>query len=108
MTNGTPTLPTASPDTGIASLTYGGFNFDATTEQINHMTMLERMWRNTHRGTMGKAYIGDTSIPYWIDPYPRPNDVSMIDEHWYCLQSALNMVVPGTQIMPRFWSLGII
>ena len=70
------------------------------------MTLVERMWRNAHRGgTMGKAYAGDTSAPIWIDPYERPYDVSMIDEHWYVLQSALNMCVPGTQIMPRFWSL---
>ncbi len=68
--------------------------------------MLDRMWRNSHRGgTMGKAYAGDTSAPLWIDPYERPNDVSMLDEHWYVLQSALNMCVPGTQIMPRLWSL---
>jgi hypothetical protein len=88
------------------ALTYADYNFDATTEQINDMTLVERMWRNAHRGgTMGKAYAGDTSAPVWIDPYERPYDVSMIDEHWYVLQSALNMCVPGTQIMPRFWSL---
>jgi hypothetical protein len=90
-------------------LTYADFNFNASTEQINSMPILERMWRNSHRGgQMGKAYIGDTSAPYWIDPYERPYDLPMIDEHWYVLQSALNMVVPGTQIMPRFWSLGLV
>ncbi len=87
-------------------LTYADFNFDATTAQINQMPLLDRMWRNAHRGgTIGKAYGGDTSDPLWIDPYDRPNDVSMLDEHWYVLQSALNMCVPGTQIMPRYWSL---
>ncbi len=111
-TTGNKTAPeearSVTPPAGNA-LTYAGFNFDATTEQINEMPILERMWRNSHRGgQMGKAYIGDTSMPRWIDPYDRPNDLSMLDEHWYCLQSALNMVVPGTQIMPRFWSLGII
>jgi hypothetical protein len=101
------TNPEISPPAGYG-LTYADFNFDATTEQINEMSILERMWRNSHRGgTMGKAYIGDTSAPYWIDPYERPYDLPMIDEHWYILQSALNMVVPGTQIMPRFWSLGL-
>ena len=70
------------------------------------MTLVERMWRNAHRGgMMGKAYAGDTSAPIWIDPYPRPYDLPMVDEHWYILQSALNMCVPGTQIMPRYWSL---
>lgn len=95
--------PTGSyPD----EFTYANFNFDATTEQINNMTLLERMWRNAHRGgTMGKAYAGDTSYPLWIDPYERPYDLPRIDEHWYVLQSALNMCVPGTQIMPRYWSL---
>lgn len=88
------------------ALNYADYNFDATTDQINDMTLVERMWRNAHRGgTMGKAYAGDTSAPIWIDPYERPYDVSMIDEHWYVLQSALNMCVPGTQIMPRYWSL---
>jgi hypothetical protein len=100
--------PTISPPAGNG-LTYADFNFSATTEQINSMPILERMWRNSHRGgQMGKAYIGDTSTPYWIDPYERPYDLPMIDEHCYVLQSALNMVVPGTQIMPRFWSLGIV
>jgi len=64
------------------------------------------MWRNAHRGgMMGKAYVGDTSAPTWIDPYQRPFELPRLDEHWYVLQSALNMCVPGTQIMPRFWSL---
>lgn len=100
--NQTATTGTYEPQ----ALNYADYNFDATTEQINDMTLVERMWRNAHRGgTMGKAYAGDTSAPIWIDPYERPYDVSMIDEHWYVLQSALNMCVPGTQIMPRFWSL---
>lgn len=89
-----------------SDLTYADFNFDATTEQINSMSLLERMWRNSHRGgTMGKAYAGYTDTPLWIDPYERPYDVSMIDEHWYVLQCALNMTRPGTQILPRLWSL---
>lgn len=95
--------------TGVSepqALNYADYNFDATTGQIDDMTLVERMWRNAHRGgMMGKAYAGDTSAPIWIDPYPRPGDLPMIGEHWYVLQSALNMCVPGTQIMPRFWSL---
>lgn len=92
-----------------AEFTYANFDFSAPTEKINDMTLVERMWRNAHRGgTMGKAYAGDTAYPLWIDPYERPNDVSMIDEHWYVLQSALNMCVPGTQILPRFWSTGFL
>lgn len=102
------TIPINSYPAGN-SLTYAGFNFDASTGQINDMSVLERMWRNSHRGgTMGKAYVGDTSMPGWIDPYERPYDVSMLDEHWYCLQSALDMTVPGTQILPRLWSLGMV
>lgn len=99
-------LPVMPSRIDPAEFTYANFNFSATTEQINDMTLVERMWRNAHRGgTMGKAYAGDTAYPLWIDPYERPYDVSMIDEHWYVLQSALNMCVPGTQILPRFWSL---
>jgi hypothetical protein len=103
-------IPSVKPTVSAPSgLTYADFNFSATTEQINSMPILERMWRNSHRGgQMGKAYIGDTSAPYWIDPYERPYDLPIIDEHFYVLQSALNMVVPGTQIMPRFWSLGLV
>lgn len=98
--------PTVS---GPSTLTYADFNFDATTGQINNMSIVERMWRNSHRGgMMGKAYAGDTSAPIWIDPYERPYDLPIIDEHFYVLQSALNMCVPGTQIMPRFWSLGLV
>lgn len=86
--------------------TYADFNFDATPAQVSNMSLIDRMWRNAHRGgTMGKAYAGDTSDPLWIDPYVRPNDVSMIDEQWYVMQCALNMTVPGTRILPRLWSL---
>jgi hypothetical protein len=100
------TVPITPTGLNPAEFTYATFNFDATTDQINDMTLVERMWRNAHRGgTMGKAYAGDTAYPLWIDPYERPYDVSMIDEHWYVLQSALNMCVPGTQILPRLWSL---
>jgi|GEM_PF-2782614 len=106
------TNKTAGNQTAVAAgqqpygLTYADYNFNATTQQINNMSLVERMWRNAHRGgQMGKAYAGDTSAPLWIDPYERPNDVSMIDEHFYVLQSALNMCVPGTEIMPRYWSL---
>jgi hypothetical protein len=89
-----------------SNLTYADFNFGATTEQINNMSIVERMWRNSHRGgMMGKAYAGDTSAPIWIDPYERPYVLPRRDEHFYCMQSALNMTQPGTQIMPRFWTL---
>lgn len=95
--------PTVSMPSG---LTYADFNFDATTGQINSMPVVDRMWRNAHRGgMMGKAYAGDTSYPAWIDPYERPYDLPRIDELYYCQQSGLNMTVPGTQIMPRYWSL---
>ncbi|AFD00931.1 hypothetical protein Mtc_2196 [Methanocella conradii HZ254] len=93
-------------NTTSSGLTYADFSFDATTEQINNMSIVERMWRNSHRGgMMGKAYAGDTSAPLWIDPYERPYVMPRIDEHYYCMQSALNMTQPGTQIMPRFWTL---
>ena len=99
-------LTVAAGASGPQALNYADYNFDATTGQINDMTLVERMWRNAHRGgMMGKAYAGDTAAPIWIDPYPRPYDLPMVDEHWYILQSALNMCVPGTQIMPRYWSL---
>ena len=31
----------------------------------------------------------------------------MVADHWYVLQSALNMVALGAEIMPRYWSAGI-
>lgn len=101
---GTSFTTTDPPET--SDLTYADFNFDATSEEISRMSVVERMWRNSHRGgTMGKAYAGYTDRPLWIDPYDRPYDVSMIDEHWYVLQCALNMTQPGTQILPRQWTV---
>ncbi len=66
------------------------FNFDATAEQINRMSALEHMWRNAHGGgTMGKAYIGGTSAPYWIDPYGRPYDLSMCHDRTKIVKNLL-------------------
>lgn len=92
--------------TAPQNLNYADFNFAATPAQISNMSLVERMWRNAHRGgTMGKAYAGITAAPTWIDPLSTPADIVTVGEHWYLLQSALNMCVPGTQILPRNWDL---
>jgi hypothetical protein len=89
-------------------LSYPYFPFAATPEQISKMSLLDRMWRNAHLGTMGRAYEGRTAYPTWILPTEYTKSaINMAD--WAAVnRAALNQTLPGTQIMPRFWDLNIV
>jgi hypothetical protein len=89
------------------NLSYPYFNFKAKAGKISNMSLLDRMWRNSHLGTMGRAYEGDTSSPDWILPTEyTESSISMKD--WTDINNiALNQTLPGTHLTPRFWDLGI-
>lgn len=89
------------------NLSYPYFTFNAKAATISNMSLLDRMWRDSHLGTMGRAYEGDTSYPEWI--LPTENTKSAIAmANWTAVNNlALNQTKPGTTLMPRFWDLGI-
>jgi hypothetical protein len=94
-------------DTSGANMSYPYFAFNAKAGQISNTSMLDRMWRNAHLGTMGRAYEGDTSYP--IEILPTEYTKSAIAMYnWYQVSSdALNLTAPGTRLVPRFWGLGL-
>lgn len=89
------------------NLSYPYFNFKAKAGKISNMSLLDRMWRNSHLGTMGRAYEGDTSHPDWILPTEYTKSAIAM-YNWSDVNGiALNQTKPGTHLMPRFWGLGI-
>jgi hypothetical protein len=65
------------------------------------------MWRNSHLGTMGRAYEGDTSYPTWILPTEHTKSAVVMADWDAVNDLAMNQTVPGTHLTPRWWSLGI-
>lgn len=89
------------------NLSYPYFNFKARAAPISNSSLIDRMWRNSHLGTMGRAYEGDTSRPEWILPTEFTKSAIAMANWTKVNKIALNQTVPGTHLMPRFWSLGI-
>jgi len=89
-------------------LAYPFFPFAAKAEQISQMSLLDRMWRNAHLGTMGRAYEGLTAYPTWILPLDYTKSaINMAD--WAAVnREALKYTLPGTHIMPRMWDINIV
>lgn len=89
-------------------LAYPFFPFAAKPEQISQMSLLDRMWRNAHLGTMGRAYEGCTAYPTWILPLDYTKSaINMAD--WAAVnREALKYTLPGTHIMPRLWDTNIV
>ncbi|BAI61278.1 hypothetical protein MCP_1206 [Methanocella paludicola SANAE] len=89
-------------------LAYPFFPFAAKAEQISQMSLLDRMWRNAHLGTMGRAYEGLTAYPTWILPLDYTKSaINMAD--WAAVnREALKYTLPGTHIMPRLWDINIV
>lgn len=89
-------------------LAYPYFPFAAKPEQISQMSLLDRMWRNAHLGTMGRAYEGQTAYPTWILPLDYTKSaINMAD--WAAVnREALKYTLPGTHIMPRMWDINIV
>jgi len=89
-------------------LSYEGFNFNANSPQISNMSLLERMYRNTHfYDSMGRAYEGVTAMPTWILP-TKYTKSAITMYNWSNVNAiALSYTQPGTHLTQRFWSLGI-
>lgn len=98
---------TALNTTGIAyDLSYERFNMSANKSAINNMSVVDRMWRNSHLGgRMWTAYQGDTSLPSWVAPFDRPSDTIPMTDHFQVIKDSLNMTLEGTHLTPRFWRL---
>lgn len=90
------------------ALSLSDFNFNANASQISNMSLLDRMYRNSHFFcSMGRAYEGDTSHPDWILPTEYTKSAIAM-ANWNDINSvALNYTLPGTHLTPRYWSLGI-
>lgn len=90
------------------ALSYPDFNFNANAGQISNMSLLDRMWRNSHFFcSMGRAYEGDTSYPDWILPTEYTKSAIAM-ANWYNINGvALNYTLPGTHLTPRYWSLDL-
>lgn len=88
-------------------LSYPYYNFKAKPEVIGTMSLLDRMWRNSHLGTMGRAYEGDTSYPEWILPMEYTKSAIALADWSQVNNDALNYTLPGTYLTTRFWDLGI-
>ncbi len=98
--------PIASPAGKALSLS--DFNFNANAGQISNMSLLDRMYRNSHFFcSMGRAYEGDTSHPDWILPTEYTKSAIAM-ANWYNINGvALNYTLPGTHLTPRYWSLDL-
>lgn len=78
----------------------------STSEQIQGMTDLQRMYRNAFIGsTMHLASEGTVQSPTRISPNAHPQDVVKMKNHFQDNMDALNMTKPGTSLTPVFWQL---
>ncbi len=98
--------PIANPAGKALSLS--DFNFNANARQISNMSLLDRMYRNSHFFcSMGRAYEGDTSHPDWILPTEYTKSAIAM-ANWNDINGvALNYTLPGTHLTPRYWSLDL-
>lgn len=110
LTGGESSVPINYPpgaDVTGQGLSYPYFNFKAKQGAISGSSLLERMWRNSHLGTMGRAYEGDTSYPTWILPTEHTKSAVVMADWDAVNDLAMKQTVPGTHLTPRWWSLGI-
>lgn len=81
------------------------FNLDANSSQINNMSIIERMWRNSHIAhLMHVAFEGEVSRPAWLEPL-KPTEGLQRSNHSKVLSDALNMTMPGKYIKKDFWDI---
>jgi hypothetical protein len=91
------------------------FNLDSNSTRIDSLSIVERMWRNSHIAhLMDNAFEGPVSRPVWIAPIvdrTGPYLVSNLSatlqysDHFKVLGEALDMTRPGKTIRPGFWEL---
>lgn len=79
---------------------------NALPEQINNTSTVERLWRNTHQGSvLDSAYEGDAAYPTWIAPFKNP--ILLIDcgDPFDTIHTALELTMPGRYLTTAFWNL---
>ncbi|OPY29903.1 MAG: hypothetical protein A4E28_00623 [Methanocella sp. PtaU1.Bin125] len=82
------------------------FDFVSTPEQISKASILMRLWRNTHQGSMlNFMYEGDAAYPEWIAPVKNPMQLIDCGDSRKAIKSALEMTRPGKYLSRSFWSL---
>ena len=82
------------------------FDFVSTPAQISNASIVERLWRNTHQGSMmNYLYEGDAAFPTWIAPVKNPLPLIDCGEGSAAVKSALNMTQAGKFLSRSFWSL---
>ena len=80
-------------------------NFDSNATEISNMSIVERMWRNSHVAhLMDIAYEGDASRPIWMEPL-KPTEALQRTSHARVLDYAMNMTRPGAYLTRSFWDL---
>ncbi len=81
-------------------------DFDASPEQIDNTSIVDRLWRNTHQGSiMDYIYEGDAAYPQWIAPYKNPLILIDCGDSLSTMKFALKMTRAGTFLVPSFWSI---
>lgn len=81
------------------------FNFDSNASEISNMSIVERMWRNSHLAhLMDIAYEGDASRPVWMEPL-KPTEALQRTSHARVIGYAMNMTRPGEYLTRAFWDL---
>lgn len=81
-------------------------DFNALPDQINNTSIVERLWRNTHQGSiLNYAFEGDAASPTWIAPMKNP--ILLIDcgDPYDTIKNALVLTMPGKSLTRAFWSL---
>lgn len=82
------------------------FNFDASPDQINNTSIVERLWRNSHLGvTLQNAYEGDAAYPTWVVPYKEPVTMMEFKCPGNVINYALSETKPGSYLTRSFWTL---
>lgn len=115
---------TTGMESSPLALSIHRFNLDLNASQISRMSILERMWRNSHLShLMDIAFEGEVSRPAWISPEetltvpqaPRnESDLTNVTsprvslqrtDHAKVIREALAFTRPGQYIKPEFWDL---
>ena len=81
-------------------------DYDALPDQINNTSIVDRLWRNTHQGSvLNYAFEGDAASPLWIAPMKNPNLLIDCGDPYDTIKNALVLTMPGKTLTRAFWSL---
>ncbi len=81
-------------------------DFEATPDQINNTSIVDRLWRNTHQANaLNYLYEGEAARPVWIAPAKNPYELIDCGIASDAIKSALEMTRPGKFLTRAYWSL---